>query len=250
MDKPMSEGVDKTIVATEKPREREIKPDTRLQKEVPPTAPQPKSAATSPQAASAIENRKPKRSLEDLRKLARENRSQQPPQSGGNSRLSPRSRLKLAGFFPALIAVVVFGTLYQLYQRGTFSVPFSSSVDQENSAPTIDSPIPEEQPDAIAFPELSAGVYQGSISGFLGKNPIALSMVSMGAERGIIVFLGIPGWTPQIVQPEGGTESIRVASNGMIVDLKGTVEGTSIRGTMSNLVTGEQGTWQAERVQK
>ena len=93
-------------------------------------------------------------------------------------------------------------------------------------------------------------MYHGTIDNFILDTPVPLSLVSLGTTRGIIVILGIPGWTPQIVQPEGGTDSIRVASNGFIIDLKGVVKEEKLSGQISNMVTGEKGTWTAQRVQK
>jgi serine/threonine protein kinase len=197
----------------------------------------------------AIENRKPKRSLEDLRRLARENKSATPGLEN-SKRPTPPTKLKrsgVSGVKPILMAILLGAGLYFAYQYLYAGKALPKPVSQPK---TMSSPIPTTSPESLAFPELSSGVYHGKIDHFVLSTPVPLSLISMGVERGIIVILGIPGWTPQIVQPEGGTDSIRVASNGFIIDLKGVVSGEKISGQISNMVTGEKGTWTAQRVAK
>ena len=197
----------------------------------------------------AIENRKPKRSLEDLRRLARENKSPTPGLE--NSKKAPSTfnsgRSGISGIRPILAAIFFGAILYFSYQYLFSTNAAPKPVSQPR---TMSSPIPTTSPESLAFPELSSGVYHGTIDNFILDTPVPLSLVSLGTTRGIIVILGIPGWTPQIVQPEGGTDSIRVASNGFIIDLKGVVKEEKLSGQISNMVTGEKGTWTAQRVQK
>lgn len=218
------------------------KPAPSKKSEQPPPAPE--------EMHNAVENRKPKRSLEDLRRLARETKSDTPTAraikqekraaSKPVEERHPQSSSVLSSLFMLLFTAAAVYTIYSYFSGkseapGTIIQPDATAAPAENAQPT-----------AISFPELSNGVYHGSVRGLFVDHELPLSLISLGAERGIIVTIGLPGFTPQLVIPEGGTESLRISTNGFILDFHGITKDGAVSGEVVNIVTGEKGTWNVE----
>ena len=106
----------------------------------------------------------------------------------------------------------------------------------------------------LAFPVLPKGVYAGALEGVLPGKTIPLTLISFGEEDKIAVLLGVEGWTPVMVQPqklltedgESLVRTMRVASNGIFLEMTGEIVGGKIVGYFSNLVNGAQGQWSVE----
>lgn len=227
--------------------------------DAPPKQPPPRSqpsklmspSSTPPQSHPLQEKGKPKRSLEDLRKLARETKSSpapsesRAPESKKPLRTTPPGTSRgrsLSSFFMLVIAVALAYILYGYF----FSGPRIQDIP-ESPIETTTAPVQNVEPKTLSFPNLPGGIFHGSIKGLLLDHALPLSLISMGPERGVIVVIGIQGWTPQLVPAQSGTSSLRVASNGMILDLNGQSSEAGVKGEIQNIVTGEKGSWSVER---
>lgn len=103
----------------------------------------------------------------------------------------------------------------------------------------------------VAFPLLPSGLYSGTLDGFLPNEIVSLTMMSLADKKKLVVILGVEGWSPKVVdlepfQPGGehaGSNAIRVAANGFVLDFAGQKANDEIVGTFKNTITGEQGEW-------
>ena len=84
-----------------------------------------------------------------------------------------------------------------------------------------------------------------------------LNLISFASQDKLAIIVGLEGWTPVVVSPreilQAGSEtaqSLRVASNGFIIDFTAqTVDGELV-GYFRNVVTGTQGEWRARPARK
>lgn len=114
--------------------------------------------------------------------------------------------------------------------------------------------IPQYTAATPAFPNMPPGVYNGTIRGLVPGATVPLSILSF-SEQGFMVFLpGIEGWSPTMVpldgRGEGSSTTIRVASNGFILDLSGQVVDGEIVGYFNNSLSGDQGEWRVRPIGK
>ena len=114
--------------------------------------------------------------------------------------------------------------------------------------------IPQYQAAELAFPALPPGVYAGTITGLIPGVTTPLSIMSF-SEQGFMVFLpAVEGWSPTMVAlenpPDEGPTTLRVSSNGFILELSGQVVEGEIVGYAKNMLSGDQGEWRVRPVGK
>lgn len=106
----------------------------------------------------------------------------------------------------------------------------------------------------VTFPNLPRGVFVGSLKGMMPGKTVPLTLISFGEDDKVAVLLGIEGWTPVVVSPESIVteeghatgKKIRVASNGILLEMTGEVLNGRIVGYFSNVVNGSYGDWHVE----
>lgn len=77
-------------------------------------------------------------------------------------------------------------------------------------------------------PSFQLEFIQGELLDFLANQNLALSFVSIPEQGVISVLIGIEGWSPQVVSLSAARKgTIRVASNGFILDLAASHNATS-----------------------
>jgi serine/threonine protein kinase len=117
----------------------------------------------------------------------------------------------------------------------------------ESSTPEAKITLPSYNGTPLVFPQLPAGVFQGTIEGLLPGRTIPLTFLSLNQGKKIVCILGIDGFRPvQFNREELETASLRVAGNGLLLQFKADKSSTdqkTMNGSVSNLVTGEQGRW-------
>lgn len=177
---------------------------------------------------------------------------------------APRSKLRAYGLPIVLlfIAVTIFAikdlAAIKFLQRKQKPVP-AQTTQSLSSHPNGVGYLPAFSPNsAITFPALPAGVYGGTISRLIANEVLPLTIVANSDPKSLIVMIGIEGWTPRSVQLEPNEEgqisdTIRVASNGFILDFSADPAGTinssnEISGTFRNAITGEAGAWKVRPV--
>ncbi len=137
----------------------------------------------------------------------------------------------------------------------TLSSNTTPTVTEMVSATTVG--LPHDQGKPLAFPVLAPGVYHGTLVRFVDKLSFPLSIISFEDRKRATMIVGLPGWTPQVLDIEKyqdlpadskEREVLRVASNGIVLEFRGTVEDGKISGTFTNKISGEVGTWSVSRV--
>ena len=114
--------------------------------------------------------------------------------------------------------------------------------------------IPPVTADRLAFPQLPAGMYSGGISDLFPGHTLPLTIISFPDKQKLTVVIGMTGWTPAIVNLNANGEegqngsSIKVRSNGFVLNMAGQEDAGEIRGTFTNLITKESGTWSVKPV--
>jgi hypothetical protein len=176
-----------------------------------------------------------------------------PVQGWGDSNPpAKKSRKGLIAFF-IILAVCLFATdkIVQMLKGGGEQVAQTS--DQPvTPAETGTTEAPAVPQGSTTFPVLPAGVYSGSITGFLPDKPVPLVFMSLPEEKKISVIIGIEGWSPSVASTESflengenfGSNTLRIASNGFVLDFVGQPSQDAVIGTFKNSITGEQGEWQ------
>ncbi len=98
------------------------------------------------------------------------------------------------------------------------------------------------------FPNLPSGIFSGELEGLYGKDPILLTIVSTASKKQIIVFLGIEGWTPALINTDEFRDKnlILIKANGFVLELAGSLADDSLKGTFRNIITLSKGTWKAK----
>ena len=112
---------------------------------------------------------------------------------------------------------------------------------------------------ALAFPTLPAGMYSGTISGLYGSKTFPLAIISMPDRRELTFLIGIEGWSPVALSLDDantvrsdadGKPELRLAAEGIVLQLTGALQNDQISGLVMNRVTKEKGTWQVTPVRK
>ncbi len=117
--------------------------------------------------------------------------------------------------------------------------------------------IPQQSPRLAGarFPSLPGGIYSGTIVGLYPDRRVTVSLISLPDAMTLAVVLGIDGWSPVTVsvQSFAGLDTterpLRIASNGIVLDLKADVVQGELVGTIVNAITGDQGEWKAQPVE-
>lgn len=119
--------------------------------------------------------------------------------------------------------------------------------DPDPVAPDL---LPRVSTNEFEFPYLASGVYSGKLEGFWPGRDIPFTLISLSEQRQIIALLGIEGWTPKALDlPEPGSAPVptqlRIASNGVMLDITGQNVDGELIGFFRNIVTGGDGSWKA-----
>ena len=116
------------------------------------------------------------------------------------------------------------------------------------------SPIPAYTGGELTFPFLPAGVFTGTLDDLIPGQTFPLSIISWPEQKLLGVFVGIEGWTPQLIQlpepassPEESTP-LRVASNGFVMVFTGKPFEGAVTGYFRNVTTGTTGAWRVSPV--
>jgi serine/threonine protein kinase len=169
----------------------------------------------------------------------------------------------VVGLGAAVTTIMVVFAL-QIFSSGGNEPPLENSKETsvattitgiENSGSSGASPIEStttELPPEASFPALPGGLFAGHISGVLPGFKAPFALISLPKQGMLSVMVGIEGWSPVLVPSTNSAGEpilpLVVRSNGMILNLTGSVASGIIEGTFANAVTGETGTWQVKKV--
>lgn len=165
---------------------------------------------------------------------------------------SDRSNPSFLALFITALLIIYTGNF--LLDRIFGITIFGSSSDEviiNEPLPTI---IPLASPRIDAFPALREGTFYGRIYDIIPGQESPLVIISLPEQQALIVIVGVEGWTPtMVVLPADAAEnpppSIRVTSNGIVLDLQGEVIEGEVHGEYTNAVNGTRGKWQLGRLE-
>ncbi|MBN8548592.1 MAG: protein kinase [Deltaproteobacteria bacterium] len=118
----------------------------------------------------------------------------------------------------------------------------------------IVSPIPQYSAAAVDFPAIPSGMYSGLVRNFAGGRTVPLTIISFGEQKKVAVILGLEGWTPAVAsfdpnaKKSDGAASLRIVSNGLVLNMTGQGAGNELSGTFEDVITGDQSAWHATPV--
>lgn len=175
------------------------------------------------------------------------------PNISKRERKSTQSKPWLFNLF--VIGLLLYAGNYLLGKIFNFSL-FGSSEPAQVQNVSIEAGIPAVTEALTSFPQLPAGMYTGTIENLNAAKKLSLILISLPDVQKLVVIIGQEGWTPEVVsienkEAEKGKETssrIRVASNGVVMDLVGEVQNDTVVGTYLNAITGEEGQWQVTPV--
>jgi len=105
----------------------------------------------------------------------------------------------------------------------------------------------------LTFPALPPGAYTGTMTGLIPGRSVPLSILSFSEQGFLVILPGIEGWSPSTVALDGlptEASSIRIASNGFVVELSGQPVDDEVVGYFKNMLTGEEGEWRVRPIQR
>ena len=173
--------------------------------------------------------------------------------SKGGRTISAPSKPWLFNLF--ILGLVLYAGYFILGKIFSLNI-FSSSESAQLQNIEVESGIPAVSEALTTFPQLPPGMYVGQIENLNAANKLPLILISLADVQKLVVIIGQEGWTPEVVSTEAkdtdnGKEAssrIRVASNGIVMDLAGEIQNDTVIGTYLNAITGEEGQWQVTPV--
>lgn len=219
-------------------------PDSEIQTDAKSSQYEANDVAPNYQMAETFEEaiqEKPRRKLERRDKPIRD--------KPGISRNKSRP---LTSWIPTIITVllVAYAGKYILSKLANLSI-FNTSRNTESSPSYSNTFIPSVNDPIESFPNLPAGMYTGSISGVTPSTSHPLTIISFPQNKSLAFIVGMEGWTPNVISLEkvekqsnkDTLKKIRIASNGLVLDIVGEVQDGKIKGSFLNAISGENGKW-------
>jgi serine/threonine-protein kinase len=103
---------------------------------------------------------------------------------------------------------------------------------------------PNDLKSILRLPE---GNHSGSFSGLFFGEGVPIVIISKPQQQQLVLMVAIDGWTPAIANladlASNDTEELTFRSNGLILKLKQISADGEITGTLTDIVTGDTGTW-------
>lgn len=151
-----------------------------------------------------------------------------------------------------VIAAVAWHAVYPAKQPAKTAMVDNLSNQQSDAQNQLTS-LAGEQKDSShpgAVLSLPRGFHTGVIRGLIPGKEIPLALISQDDIQGTIIILGLEGWMPTLATPstedsEGKSSTFR--SNGLILRFDREMSSDKITGTVTDVVTGESGTWIVEK---
>jgi len=163
---------------------------------------------------------------------------------------SKRKKLVITGL---LTFAVLYFVLPAFRSSDSPVIPADDFLPAEHQELATFIPAYEGQP--LSFPDLPAGLYEGTITGLQPGATTDLSIVSLPETQELIIVTGIEGWMPTISstgQPLSLETDVklplRVSSSGFVLDFTGEVLDDEIIGFFRNIITGDTGQWSIKPV--
>jgi hypothetical protein len=82
---------------------------------------------------------------------------------------------------------------------------------------------------------------------------VPLSILSFSEQDFLVLLPGVEGWSPSTVAIDGlptEASSIRISSNGFVIELSGQAVDDEVVGYFKNMLTGEEGEWRIRPIQR
>ncbi len=159
---------------------------------------------------------------------------------------SPDKSQKSSFLNTLLVAgLILYVSNYLLYKVSGYKI-FGSS-EEYTAEVTDDSSylINKSSAPIASFPNLPAGMYHGNIYDIIPGEESKLIVISMPEQDSLIFILGVEGWTPSMSPiSKAKQNSIRVSSNGIVLDMEADIVDGSLHGIYRNALNGTKGKWQ------
>jgi len=204
-------------------------------------------------AESDKKGQTPLKEKKDNRPPKRLDHGEKPRKVSKLSQKDPKKSLLMAVSIAVFMMILMYGNIFL---KKHYNIDIAQKIidisigGEEPGAPFI----PQFSAAEVAFPNLPPGVYAGTMNGIVPGKAVPLSIMSF-SEQGFMVFLpGVEGWSPTMVSlenlPTEGPTTLRVTSNGFILDLSGQVVEGEIVGYAKNVLSGDQGEWRVRPISK
>ena len=150
--------------------------------------------------------------------------------------------------------VVVAGLIlwisnYALYKVTGYRIFGGETEETAVEETGADSMVTKVSGDLENFPNLPAGMYEGNIYDVIPGEESKLVVISVPEQNSLIFIVAVEGWTPSLTaipQAKDGSlvNSMRVTSNGIVLDMQGEVVNGAVEGVYLNALTGNKAKWQ------
>jgi serine/threonine-protein kinase len=156
------------------------------------------------------------------------------------------------------ISIVVFFIILgygNIFLKKNFNIDIAQKIiDISIGSPDPTSSfIPTFNGGTLTFPALPPGAYAGTMTGLLPGKTVPLSILSFSEQDFLVLLPGVEGWSPSTVAIDGlptEASSIRISSNGFVIELSGQAVDDEVVGYFKNMLTGEEGEWRIRPIQR
>ncbi len=155
-----------------------------------------------------------------------------------------------------IAGLVLYAGNYLIYKIAGISLFGSSSeetvVIPEDNGTSI---IPTVSEAIENFPAMPAGIYSGVIYDVIPGQDSGLTVISLPEQNALIFIVAIEGWTPTLSsipdpKKDQDNNSIRVTSNGIVLDMKGVLIDGAVEGEYVNAINGTIGKWKLQPIKE
>ena len=149
------------------------------------------------------------------------------------------SFITIAGGFALLTVAILLGATFIKSRLNNDSTQVITT--QKNTSVKTDMAIKR---DGVSLKRLPKGIHAGVVKGLFSRKGTPLAIISNPDKGSLALIVGVPGWIPAEINTGKATNNEYIfRSNGLILKLNQEMPSASITGTITDIVTGETGSW-------
>lgn len=149
------------------------------------------------------------------------------------------SFIMIAGGFALLTVAILLGATFIKSRLNNDST--GAITTQKTTSVKTDMTIKR---DGVSLKRLPKGIHAGVVKGLFSPKGTPLAIISNPDKGSLALIVGVPGWIPAEINTGKATNNEYIfRSNGLILKLNQEMPSASITGTITDIVTGETGSW-------
>ena len=149
------------------------------------------------------------------------------------------SFMMVAGGFALLTVAILLGATFIKSRLNNDSTEVRTT--QKTTSVKTDMVIKRE---GVSLKRLPKGIHSGIVKGLFSRKGTSLAILSNPEKGSLALIVGVSGWIPAEINTNTVSNNEYIfRSNGLILKLNQEMPSASITGTITDIVTGETGSW-------